>query len=95
MAARRFLTVICYDVDTDKRRRKLAAKLEQVAVRVQWSVFEGWFTTAEVDRLFTRLRDHVGPDDSLRAYVIAPDGLHRCRTLGPTPAPSGASYHLL
>jgi CRISPR-associated protein Cas2 len=95
MAETRYLSVICYDIELDRRRRKVASRLEEMAVRVQLSVFEAWLTERELDRLIGEIESMIGQDDSVRAYQIAPDGLRRCRTLGPTPAPSGDAYHLV
>nr|WP_321500796.1 CRISPR-associated endonuclease Cas2 [uncultured Dethiosulfovibrio sp.] len=64
--------VLSYDITNDKRRRKLVKLMEQVALRVQYSVFETTLSGKEVHLLVQRSLEFVNPSegDSLRIYRI-------------------------
>ena len=63
--------VLAYDIVDDRRRQKIARLCEAVAQRVQGSVFEGYFSEAELTRLLTRLkRIYKEKEDSLRVYNL-------------------------
>ncbi len=79
------LTVFTYDVSSDRRRRRVAHLLEDVATRVQDSVFEARLTKARAESLSQRLAAELGEGDSLRVYVLAADGESRSRTFGDGP----------
>lgn len=79
------LIVICYDVSSDTARRKLAARLEEVAVRVQKSVFETCLRTDRAQRLGNELSKLLGPGDSLRFYAVGRAGLAASRSWGAVP----------
>ena len=95
MPTRRYLTIICYDISTNKRRRKVAERLEEVAVRVQYSVFEAWLTRQAADKLIDELKPKLDVDDSLRLYMLGQAGLRHMRTLGTTPVAAAQSYYLV
>jgi CRISPR-associated protein Cas2 len=82
MSRGEMLTVFSYDVSEDKRRRKIARRLEQVATRVQYSVFEVRMTRARAEILGQRLAAMLGLGDSLRVYVVGADGFARSRVYG-------------
>ncbi len=90
MAERAFY-VIAYDVTDDRRRLKVARNLEAVAERVQGSVFEGWLTDAELERLLKKVKKTLkGGEDSLRVYLLCAACREKVRTDGQgrvTPAP--------
>lgn len=90
-----YLTVICYDIVSSDKRRRIASVLEREAVRVQQSVFEGWFTPDDADLLVDRLAPQLGERDSLRLYMITTTGLRHGRTVGATPPSTGRSYYLV
>lgn len=75
-------TVFAYDISEDRKRRKVAAILEDHAVRVQNSVFEAWMTEPQAERLAERIETHLAVGDSLRVYAVGRSGLDRCRTFG-------------
>ncbi|MCF8490812.1 MAG: CRISPR-associated endonuclease Cas2 [Rhodospirillum sp.] len=87
--------VFCYDVADDRARRRIAAILEDGAVRVQRSVFEARLTARAADRLATKAARHLGPEDSLRVYAISAQGLRRSRAYGPLPLPEDQDFYLL
>jgi CRISPR-associated protein Cas2 len=79
------LIVICYDVSSDRARRKVAARLEEVAVRVQESVFETRMRAARAHGLGDELAKLLGPRDSLRLYTVGRGGLAASRAWGAVP----------
>lgn len=92
MAERTMLRVIAYDVGSDKRRARLAARLEAVAVRVQQSVFEARMTEGTAKRLFDEAKRIAGPGASVRMYTIPDRSIERCRSEGGPVILSGARY---
>lgn len=87
--------VFCYDVSNAKARRRLAAVLEQEAVRVQRSVFEARMNRRRADGLADRAARHLEQGDSLRVYAIGAHGLARSRAYGPLPLPEEQDFYLL
>jgi CRISPR-associated protein Cas2 len=85
MTATAMLTVFCYDVVDDRVRRRVSAVLEDVAVRVQDSVFEAWMTAPEARRTTRAVKQHLEDGDSLRVYAIGQEGFRRCHAIGPPP----------
>lgn len=95
MARGEMLTVFSYDVSSDKRRRKVARLLEDVATQVQKSVFETRMTEARASAIAQRLAALLGEGDSLRVYVIGHDGERRTRVYGDAaPIESNEGYWL-
>lgn len=91
----KLLAVFCYDIVKDSVRARLAALLEEDAVRVQDSVFEGWMSEARVAVLASRAAALIGPDDSLRVYRLDGASARQVKAYGPTPAAEPGDYHLL
>ncbi len=83
--------LIAYDVPDDKRRLKVAKKLEALGERVQYSVFEAWLTPAELKRFQKQVKQLLNEkEDSVRIYFLCADCRARIITLGqgrPTPPP--------
>lgn len=69
MAGGRGCYLISYDVPEDKQRLKIAQLLEGYGERVQYSVFEVWATTDELDKLRKQLAHHVKTAGEARASV--------------------------
>ena len=70
------LHLIRYDVASDKRRTRVAARLEDHGVRVQFSVFEVEIAEPALSKLLGKLRDMIdGSTDSIRGYPLC----QRCR----------------
>jgi len=88
-------TVFAYDISNDHIRRRIAAILEDEAVRVQNSVFEAWMTEEHANRLAQKIEQHLVAGDSLRVYVIGQSGLSRCRTFGGPAIVESGSYLLV
>ncbi len=83
--------VLAYDITDDKRRQKIAKMCEATAERVQGSVFEGYFTPAELDKLLKKAQKVMKKEeDSLRVYALCADcrekiGMYGCGSLTPPP----------
>lgn len=95
MTAQRKLRVFAYDISRDRNRERVAALLAEIAVRVQFSVFEGRVTDGELDRLMTRLEPCFEAGDSLRVYSIAEPQLAQCRRIGGPPFSERHDFWLL
>lgn len=94
MADRPALHVVAYDIADSRRRRKVAALLEDRAARVQESVFEIRLTTAGARALMRELTDLATPEDSVRIYAVPDSALARCRTHGGPDIAGGGRYWL-
>ncbi len=71
MMVERLWVVIAYDIPDDRRRLQVAAALEAYLERVQYSLFEGPITPANLQRLLKRLARRVDPAaDSVRVYRL-------------------------
>jgi CRISPR-associated protein Cas2 len=82
MAAKKYLWVNCYDVSDDRIRNRMAAKLEEVATRVQASVFELRASRDVAHRLAHKLAALIGYGDSLRIYPLSGAGLENALAFG-------------
>ncbi len=77
------LVVIAYDTPDARRRQQIVRLLENVADRVQWSVFEGWLTEEQIDKVWHRLEKVVDPnEDELRLYRVCAYCRDASRALG-------------
>ena len=95
VTAQRKLRVFTYDISRDRNRERVAALLAEIAVRVQFSVFEGRVTDGELDRLMARLEPWFEAGDSLRVYSIAEPQLPQCRRIGGPPFSERHDFWLL
>lgn len=63
--------VICYDIFDDRRRNRVAKKLESYGERVQDSVFECWLEPARLTRLKKSLEKLIDAEsDRIRYYHL-------------------------
>lgn len=76
------LRILCYDISSAKRRRKIARILEDRASRVQFSVFETRLSDAALKRLVNSLEPYLEGPDSLRVYTIGQTGERQCEVHG-------------
>lgn len=76
------LRVLSYDISDKRRRRRVAALLEAEATRVQYSVFEGRLTDAELNRLESQIECEISEGDSLRIYTVGVPGEKHSRVVG-------------
>lgn len=94
MPDRPLLRVIVYDIADNRRRRKVAGALEEMAARVQESVFEARLSAAQLGRLRRRMTALTTMDDSVRFYTIPDAALPRCHVDGGPLIADGARYWL-
>ncbi len=75
--------LICYDIEDDRERARVARLLESVGQRVQYSVFEAHFARpAQLDELRDELRGVLSEADAeVRFYRLSADALHDCQRL--------------
>ena len=86
------LYVFCYDITSPKTRRRVAKRLEAVAVRVQGSVFEVRMTHEKAQRLGRELDEVIDPGDSLKVYALGRLGLSRSMSFGAALPPADGDY---
>lgn len=61
--------IITYDIQNDKRRKKISDELEAFGVRVNYSVFECQLNKTKLKKLKQKLEEIVNKkEDSLRFY---------------------------
>jgi CRISPR-associated protein Cas2 len=81
------LWLVCYDVANNKRRQKLAKRMERVCQRVQESVFECPLDEAglaeQLERFWLPVLDVR--EDSLRAYPLDGRTKQRVKVYGSPP----------
>ena len=95
MASNEIIAVFSYDISDNRRRRRVAALLEDHAVRVQQSVFEARMTKPAADRLADRIGGELAAGDSLRLYAIGAHGLRQSRVIGGAPLPEAQDFWIL
>lgn len=67
----RYLTLICYDVEDDSRRKRVSDQLEQWGTRVNYSVFECMLSDRERLRLLLLIESLVDiQKDCVLSYVV-------------------------
>lgn len=68
---KRFIILAIYDITDNKTRLAMVRCLEQYAVRVQKSAFEGYLTKEQYDRMRMESSAIIDPEtDSLRIYLL-------------------------
>jgi CRISPR-associated protein Cas2 len=74
----RKLYLICFDISSDKIRRKVVKQLENKGIRVQKSVFEAWLTDKQLVELRAACDRIIDQNsDSIRYYFLCKD----CRSM--------------
>jgi CRISPR-associated protein Cas2 len=89
------LMVFCYDVSSNRARRRVAGLLEDRCVRVQRSVFEARMSRTDAQRLARKAARELEPGDSLRVYAVTEAGLERSLAYGILPLPEAQDFYLL
>lgn len=70
-------TVVTYDISNDKCRKRVSDILEELLIRVQYSVFEGEPPRELLQSTIQRTIQHIDPKtDSIRVYYL-------CASCGP------------
>lgn len=63
--------IITYDIQNDKRRKKISDELEAYGIRVNYSVFECELNKTKLKKLKLKLEEIVNKkEDSLRFYHL-------------------------
>ncbi len=79
--------LVCYDIPSDKRRKKLHDGLGVFLERVQFSVFEGWVRPRDHGRVVRLVEETIcHEEDNVRIYRL---GLP-----GSRPATFGKAFHV-
>lgn len=72
--AKRIFCVIAYDISDDRRRSQIVKMLEKYGVRVNYSVFECFFTESQYRKTKQALEDKMDKrDDSIVIYPLCVD----------------------
>ncbi len=74
--------VVSYDIVDDKRRLKVAQKLEDYGTRVQYSVFECIVDEDKFKEMLNKLNYLIEEEDSLRFYRLCESCLKRIKVFG-------------
>jgi CRISPR-associated protein Cas2 len=79
--------LICYDIDDDRERNRVAKLLERHGQRVQYSVFELHLRSErKLRELQQGLRDILGDDsDEVRFYRLTANGVAASHSLSGAP----------
>ena len=79
--------LICYDIENDRERTRVAKLLERYGERVQYSVFEVHLAHAsQLDTIQEELRGILSsPDSEVRFYRLTADALADSYRLDGTP----------
>lgn len=95
MAVPRPIRIFAYDIANDRVRDRVASCLEEVAVRVQLSLFEGRLTDRELNRVIAEIEPLIEQGDKLRVYTLSDAMLDQCRRVGGAPLPEQQDFWLL
>lgn len=88
--------LIAYDVVADRRRARVARRLERQGERVQKSVFVARLSTAEVERLEEELQRLIDPrEDVVDLLPLCAHCRARGRHLGQGPGPEPPRWVVL
>ena len=78
--------LVCYDVSDDRRRSRLAKKLEIYGLRIQMSVFECVLTAPQCDRIMEFINKTIDEEtDRVRLYPLTQAAREKVIILGLTP----------
>lgn len=78
--------LVCFDIQQDKPRRRVAKILLAHGERVQYSVFELALThSSQLQQLKKQLKKHLEPGDDLRFYYLPPNAIALSSTLNEQP----------
>ena len=88
--------MICFDIADEKRLRKVAIQLENVGQRIQYSVFECFLASDDLNRLKRRLDEIIDPTaDHIRYYGLCNRDRPKVRIDGDGSVLKNDDYHLL
>ena len=69
--ARKCLTVIIYDITSNKQRTRMVKLLESFGRRVQKSAFEAWLDYKSYSRLCARIERLITSEDHVKIYRLS------------------------
>lgn len=76
--------LLSYDIKDDKRRSKMADLLLNYGQRVQYSVFEAFLDSAQLDTILEQAQPLLNPEeDSLRIYPLCRACHPKVKVCGP------------
>ncbi|WP_374326923.1 CRISPR-associated endonuclease Cas2 [Azonexus sp.] len=83
------LTVVCFDIGSDRRRYRVVRILKGYGVRVQESVFECWLLPMQLRQLQARLQPVINSDeDRIAFYRLTQKDVDSAKMLGRGKQPS-------
>lgn len=94
MARKDIIWVFAYDIVDNKARRRVATLLEDYAVRVQGSVFEGRMNKKTMLALVAKIETFLIPGDKLRVYPLPDNLIKKCHSYGGAPLPEKDEFWL-
>jgi len=75
--------LVCFDIKDDKKRRVIAAMLEEYGIRVQRSVFEIEISRSSLKKLTEKIEKDIDRfEDSVRFYPMDSDDIKRSIVMG-------------
>ena len=74
--------VVAYDVEDDKRRRKISEILEEYGKRVNYSVFEIEITEKELKKLVGKIIKIYDKNDNIRFYSMHKNTIKKSFVIG-------------
>lgn len=78
--------LVCYDLENDRERQRVARILLRYGERVQYSVFEVQLADAgAIRRLCDELRAVAGNEAEIRFYLLTADGVRGSHRLDGSP----------
>lgn len=80
----RMVTILSYDISSNKRRRKVVKELEGAARRIQYSVFETCLSTGQLRQVVKNTTRHMSikEGDSLLVYRLCAECAERRERVG-------------
>ena len=94
VARKDIIWVFAYDIVDNRARRRVAALLEDYAVRVQGSVFEGRMHKKTMLSLADKIEMFLIQGDKLRIYPLPDSLIKKCHSYGGAPLPEKDEFWL-
>ncbi len=89
------LYLVAYDISNNKRRKKLAEKLENYGVRINLSVFECTFTPAQLKEITKFIKNNINrKTDTVKIYYLSQKCYTKSFTIGKKTPPPDLTYFL-
>ena len=88
------LYLVAYDISNNKRRKKLAEKLENYGVRINLSVFECTFTPAQLREIRHFVRKTINrKTDTVKIYYLSRKCYQKSLSFGRKIEPPGKTTY--